>query len=310
MADTVRSITGVFNGIPGMFTCAEGVICGDQFTTTPNVGGQRVLVANLGIGWTFESDDYVESAAAQGDYMYFGYWLQSPVNSSDDPMSYEFGVIVGGSTKFALHDDLKDGDETDYDEALTATYEGGAAGRYVTRKLRIKEQEVDSQSPGYHGRFTAKARLTANFGMHEDFDGDSTVTPVILATPNSIQGSITDIKDGTTDLGFGVITLKRTGIGSDGEIEGAEGTSATANFGETATNTGAKGTGTWSAQFYGPSADNLNAALRSANPGVAETDLNLADNESTLPTGVAGQFNVSSNTGHTRVVGAFAAEKK
>ena len=81
-----------------------------------------------------------------------------------------------------------------------------------------------------------------------------------------------------------------------------------ANFGDTARNTPAMGTGTWSGQFYGPSASDLNTALRLANPGVADSALNLAEVDSTLPTGVAGQFNVSSNTGHTRVVGAFAAE--
>ena len=55
------------------------------------------------------------------------------------------------------------------DDALTATYVGGAAGRYVTRKLRIKSPGVDPNSPGYHGRFTARATLTAHFGEHEDF---------------------------------------------------------------------------------------------------------------------------------------------
>ena len=280
-------------------------------TDDTNVGGQRILTSNLNqpMGWTFESDGYVESQATQdGDYMYFGYWLQSPVNASDTPDDYKFGVIVGGDTEFMLHTDLMTSDETDNVKALTATYEGGAAGRYVTRKLRIKDQFVDPQSPGYHGRFTARARLTANFGMHEDFDADDDMPS---ATHNSVQGSITDIKDGTTNLGFGVITLKRTRIESSGATmapDANEGV-ATANFRETATNTGAKGTGTWKAQFYGPSADDLNAALRLANPGVSDTDLDLAENDSTIPTGVAGEFNVSSDTGHTRVVGAFAAEK-
>ena len=53
-------------------------------------------------------------------------------------------------------------------------------------------------------------------------------------------------------------------------------------------------------QFYGPSADDLNDALRAANPGVNDPDLNLATDASTLPTGVAGEFDVSSDTGHTK----------
>ena len=298
MADTVRSITGVFSGVPGEFTCAETVTCA-TITTETNAGGQRVLMANIGAGWTFESDGPVESEATQdGDYLYFGYWLNSPVESSEDPMDYAFGVIVGGRTSFGIENALS----TNVDEALTATYDGRAAGMYVTRNLEIKDQIVDPQSPGYHGRFTARASLTANFGMHENFEpDDETMRP---DTRNSIEGSITDIMDGNMDLGFGKITLKRTQIQAAGSMTGA----TEANFGDTAENTGAMGAGTWSGQFYGPSADDLNVALRAANPGVAETALDLAEDKSTLPTGVAGQFNVSSNTGHTRVVGAFAAE--
>ena len=53
---------------------------------------------------------------------------------------------------------------TDADDALKATYKGGAAGRYVTRKLSFTDQGVDAKSPAYHGRFTADAELNAYFG--------------------------------------------------------------------------------------------------------------------------------------------------
>ena len=107
MADTVRSITGVFSGVRGTFTCAETVACAD-ITTEPNAGGQRVLMASIGRGWTFESDGPVESEATQdGDYLYFGYWLNSPVVASEDPMDYGFGVIVGGRTPFIVNSELR-----------------------------------------------------------------------------------------------------------------------------------------------------------------------------------------------------------
>ena len=83
---------------------------------------------------------------------------------------------------------------------------------------------------------------------------------------------------------------------------------ATATFSETAESTKATGAGTWNGQFYGPSAVDLNVALRAANPMATDADLDLAEVDSTLPTGVAGNFNVKSTTGHTQVVGAFAAE--
>ena len=63
----------------------------------------------------------------------------------------------------------------------------------------------------------------------------------------------------------------------------------------------------WSGQFYGPSAVDLNAALMAENP--MATAAEMADIDSTLPTGFAGEFDVSSESGHTRVVGGFAAER-
>ena len=62
------------------------------------------------------------------NYMYFGYWLNSPVDS----LAYEFATYSGGNQDFAIDTLLSDDSH-----ALTATYEGGAAGRYVTRELRV-----------------------------------------------------------------------------------------------------------------------------------------------------------------------------
>ena len=84
------------------------------------------------------------------------------------------------------------------DEGLTANYVGGAAGRYATTKVVVTNQVVDPKSPRKHGRFTATARLMANFGMHETIDKDAR---------NQISGEITDFNDGTLNLGFGVVKL-------------------------------------------------------------------------------------------------------
>ena len=77
--------------------------------------------------------------------------------------------------------------------------------------------------------------------------------------------------DGETELGFEV-TLEMAGIGT-GAVSNA---TATAEFGNVTDNIGA---GMWDAQFYGP-----NAAV----------DATAAVVNTTLPTGVAGQFDVSS----------------
>ena len=289
MSDMDRMFRAAYNGVPGTFTCVADATCADIATSTIT-GGQKIITNSFNAaGWTFESDDFVETEATQdADYMYLGYWLQSPENPGvDDPM-YMFVAFSGGANEdeFDLPAALRD----NTDEALTATYEGGAAGRYVTRKLRIKDQGVDDASPGYHGRFTATATLTAHFGDHDDFDADAEAGTE--NTHNTIGGTITDFMDGATDLGFEV-TLGRLGIENDGEIIGVADT-ATAKFSETPTSTTASGMGQWSGQFYGPAAD------------VSEEV--MEDPKTHLPSGVAGQFNASST--YTNVVGAFAAEKQ
>ena len=175
--------------------------------------------------------------------MYFGYWLQSP-DPDDDSTMYDFATFFGGNAiaanVFAVHVDLTD----EVGDALTATYVGGAAGRYVTRKLQVDgSRGVDPNSPGYTGRFTATATLTAHFGDHEEFDADEDAGTV--ARRNSIGGTITDFMDGTgTNLGFiNKVTLERTvGNIQDGAVGVTTGMTM-ATFDETDTNTFAKGSG-------------------------------------------------------------------
>ena len=282
------TFSATYNGIPGTFTCGDAGDCTTIEVTTVT-GGQMNITNNFTAGgWTFESDDFVETSAMQDtDYMWFGYWLQSPEDPGVVEPAYMFATFVGGADDFAVPNALS----TNEDDALTATYEGGAAGRYVTRKLRIKDQGVDPASPGYHGRFTATATLTAHFGEHEDFAGDADADPVVPNTQNTIGGTITNFMDGATDLGFEV-TLDRTDITPAGAITGGV---AMAKFSDTATSTTASDeAGEWSGQFYGADAD--------------ESEEVMEDPATHLPSGVAGQFNADST--YTSVVGAFAAEKQ
>ena len=261
--------------IPGTFTCDADDGCAD-IEATETVVGTLVLSANPGTGWEFESNENVkEGETADANYMYFGYWLKSPVDS----LLYEFATFSGGIPNFAIDPLLRDNSH-----ALTATYEGGAAGMYVTRELRVKDGSVDQFSPGFHGRFTAKAILKAYFGEHADFAEDTdTDTP---NRQNMVEGTITEVMSGDTELGFEV-TLGLTAIGNTGGV--ADGV-ATATFGNPGDNIG---TGDWDAQFYGANAD---------------TDATDRVKNRTLPSGVAGQFDVDSL--YTKVVGAFAAEKQ
>ena len=186
--------------------------------------------------------------------MYFGYWLKSPVEHSSDLMDYAFAAFHGGNDMFTVL-----GDITDNPDDLTAKYVGGAAGRYVTRKLRVDDGVVDQISPGFHGRFTAKAMLTAHFGTgFEEVDDRG-----------MIDGTITDFKDKDGDTTDFEVFLDRISIGNGTITNGP----ARAMFGNT---NDADGMGSWEAQTYGDAGD---------------TD----DVSSTLPSGVAGQFEVNSD---------------
>ena len=158
--------------IPGTYTCVNTPGCTDAETPAPITSletGNLILESTLGENWKFESDNDVKKGnVADKDYMYFGYWLQMPVKQSDDTAeAYEFRAYSGGTgtNVFLVNNSLLD----DLD-ALKAVYKGGAAGRYVTRDLQFKNEVADPLSPGFHGRFTATAELTAYFGDHTNFE--------------------------------------------------------------------------------------------------------------------------------------------
>ena len=286
----IRSSDG--SRIHGTFTCSAIKCTTVVVPETPSDEGNLVLMTQLADGWTFESDRNVpEGEIPDANYMYFGYWLKSPVVVSDISSNYQSATFSGGNGNvlFEVGDTI-----TDVSHALTAKYEGGAAGRYVTRELRVKNGEVDRNSPGSHGRFTAKAALTAYFGSHASFEGSADdAVPVVENRQNMIHGTISDFKDGSIDLGFEV-TLGMLGIevSQGGIMHELESDTVKAMFGQTSDN--GPTTGVWSAEFYG-----ANAA-----EGASVAVINR-----TLPSGVAGEFEVGTVSGYTKVVGAFAAER-
>ena len=287
--------------IPGTFTCDTDPSCDAVEVQDKLVLGVTVLatMAKVVEQWDFESDNNEkEGETPDADYMYYGYWLKSPVG--DSSKDYTFATFSGGKATFADASEVRTIYETGDDaNALTATYEGGAAGMYVSRELRLDEEQglVDEFSPGTYGRFTANAELIAKFGPHlmqgVDMNTDES---------NTLGGTISEFRDGDVDLGFEV-TLERSLITLTGTIPEPADTDAgnvSAMFGGSG-----PGSGKWSAQFYGPNVDSTST----------EREM------SSTPTGVAGQFdavtdNSTTNVGddtynyHSRVVGVFAAEKK
>ena len=156
--------TGAYGRVRGTFTC-EADTC-TLATPTSVVGGERIL-GDLS-GWAFASDGYVESEATQdADYLYFGYWLESPAPDAEDP-AYMFATYYGGPTGtdgtntnvFTMASELTT--DNMVDEPLTATYEGGS-GRYVC------DQEDSHQKPssGFE-----KSRLLWPFHRESQANGE------------------------------------------------------------------------------------------------------------------------------------------
>ena len=75
-------------------------------------GGLSTLgTFNLQTGWTFVSDEIEkEGNTTDADYMYFGYWLKSPVEHSnmvaDMVADYKFYAFYGGNAPRLVSDDI------------------------------------------------------------------------------------------------------------------------------------------------------------------------------------------------------------
>ena len=190
---------------------------------------------NPGAEWEFESDDNVKlGETPDADYMYFGYWLKSPVG--DGTKEYAFATFSGGNADFTVAGDDNTTTRELYgsDDALTATYEGGAAGMYVSRELRLVDGLVDEYSPGTYGRFTAKAELEANFGTHDAFGCRRYIA---VAVSNTLHGTISEFRDGDTDLGFEVTLSRKAEITQDDSVR-LPVVTTTAMFGDSGPGTG------------------------------------------------------------------------
>ena len=326
--DNESTFRATYNGESGTFTCPDDndncnaieatfkattttdgvsetstIMCGGNEPdcsdiVVEEIVGQVFITSDFTpLGWTFVSDLNVESEAKQDeDYLYFGYWMQFPSDPGADysvlNAEYMFATYSGGANPFNVRTPLIDA------EGVTANYVGGAAGRYATTKTtldEINQSILDPNSPRKHGRFTATARLEANFGMHNDED----------VADNTITGKITDFKDldlegEDAELRFGVVKLLGITFPADGagiaedEMGLLTGGLTSTIFESTDINSGDGGTGAWSGQFFGPNAN--------ADDDEMDSDV--------LPTGVAGKFNVHSMNNETYIVGAFAASKE
>ena len=257
--DTV-SFRGNYNGAPGTYTCLPGGTATENGACTVSVtpaGAYSSVTA--GDTWTFTPELGATAFDADGEFVRFGWWLQTP-RSPDG--TYTFNTWFHG---------------VDYVVAGipvgSATYAGRAAGRYAMQELGAAGV-VDGSS----GEFTAAASLTATF---------SPTANMISGTVNGFQGN------GDADMSGWEVTLNRINIGATTNLATAFATTVTdptrSNFnGATATMGDQTAHGTWNGQFFGNDQTDgeTPANINNAFPGAVGGSFR-ADNEAVS---IAGAF--------------------
>ena len=218
------SFPGTFHGVAGTYECTT-----PPCTVSTASDG---LISSAGDTWTFTPDSDLAGEVMidlpDTDHLYFGWWLKEPADSEG---TYAFWTFSGGTDPFTVGGKFTSG----LSDGLlgTASYQGRAAGQYVT-----KDFTGGVLSGGTAGVFTATATLAANFG------GDD----IAVNDQFNIRGSVTEFMDagsGTPLEGWSV-TLNTVDLAPDSaSFGGTAGDTTTATLG------GVTGTGTWEGAFFG-----------------------------------------------------------
>ena len=172
---------GSFHGVDGTYFCTPTVAATGCSATVAVEG----LTLDGGV-WTFEptKEDAFVTEEADGDYASYGWWLHKSADGNTFTAS-AFAADKGAAAP----------DTSGIDVLLgTATYSGGAAGKYALRSSTGGTNDA--------GHFTARAMLEADF-----FD-------------DTITGTIDDFTGANGGSREWTVELMKSDIGSDGEITG------------------------------------------------------------------------------------------
>ena len=210
-------------------------------------------------------------------YHSFGWWSHDNGADKEDAERFNFDVFAlahgmskrgSGDREMAGAGNILDG---------TATYRGGAAGKYAVARTDIDHH--------HGGHFTAQATFTANFDADSDgvdFNGND-------KNGISLDGKIFNFMTGDMPRPSWSITLTHD---SDSAAPGVQ---TPTTLGDIEMGAGSKavwktggalnGTGTWRASYYGPTKGKT-------------TD---------FPTDIVGEFNAAVSEDIARIIGAFGA---
>ncbi len=212
--DAVHTWSGSYYGVPGTYSCSGEA---DNCTASRHADEKRKLT---GSGtWMFTvtpANADMEVADTSNTYSYYGWWINKAT------AGYQFDSLFGGTTVVVGADA-----NTGVGGASgTATYNGGAAGKYAIYSTTPKAAES--------GDFTADVTLTADF--------DATIEGISNLT--TISGTIDDFMvGGSKKEGWEVAIEKNAANGNTttnmftgdavwtiGESEGAAGGDWQASF--------------------------------------------------------------------------------
>ena len=214
---TTHTWPGSYYGVPGTYSCTGAPA---DCQVSRHADEKRKLVGM----WTFTvtaANADMEVTAADNTYSYYGWWLNKASGG------YQFDHFFGSSsTRGAL---IPAAGTSGTDDATgTATYTGGAAGKYAIYSTTPKAAES--------GDFTANVMLTA------DFD---------VPTMTTITGTIDKFMvDGSEKEGWEVGIEKNTNNSSSSTANIFKGI-ANWTIGEN------KGAGSWSAGFRDAGTDGV-----------------------------------------------------
>ena len=271
--DKVGRVTrgGTYNGYSGTFSCVGTSDTGCNMAA----GTDNALTDETGV-WTFKASATAGGTPTQDpEFLYFGIWVSEPTLAT---AVHGFNWIANGdATDITLFNELEG----------TATFNGGAVGRYVLRNQVGQDDRI--------GTFTATASFTADFDKGPDG----------IDNGNSIEGRITNFRDGGAALaGWNVYLGNNPTMAFALTAAGVTSGVATARIG------GVIATGDWAATLHG--SDNPGHTV--FGPGANDVRCPVSGGcPSADVAGVAGRFDAFSNTdapasSDAAIAGAFAAK--
>ena len=220
---------GTYQGAEGNYHCGDAAAC----SATRNANGSLTL----GGDWDFVHEEGAMITSPDGNFLYFGWWLQK--DASDTP------ALASAFTGFVSPDGMNPFPVADVSAVVTGTadYAGHAAGKFA-----ISNPIGDDDA----GHFTADAMLSATFGASAapNFGGVSGTLDNFMANEAEVDWEVTLLRrDWDTMTPFGATQAPMDDPTTTGFDESLVGTIWSVD-GATA-----DASGSWSAQMYDETPD-------------------------------------------------------